>query len=86
MARENIENQLRAIDHAAFRGFFDVPLLYRREITVKDDQRRLVCRGLGTNFIQLAAAHQRRRISGIAHLENGPRDFRPGAAGEFNQL
>jgi len=31
MTRENIENQLRTVDHPAFRGFLDVSLLHGRK-------------------------------------------------------
>ena len=86
MTRENIENQLRAVDHAAFRGFLDVPLLHGREVAIENDQRRFVCRGFGANLIQLAAAHQRCGISGGTHLKNGSGDLRARAARQLNEL
>src|SRR5260370_5384230 len=39
VARENIENELRAVDHAAFRRFFNVALLHRREIAETTERR-----------------------------------------------
>ena len=80
MPRENVENQLCAVDHAAFRGFFNVALLHGRKIAVENDERRMVCRGFGANFIQLTAADERGRIGRVAHLEDGSGDLRAGAA------
>src|ERR1700687_3744823 len=86
MTGENIENQLRTIDHPAFRGFLDVSLLHGREVAVENDQRRFVCRGFGANLIQLAAAHQRCGISGVTHLEDGSGDLCARAARQLHQL
>ncbi len=86
MARENIENQLRSVDHPAFSRLFYVALLHRREVAVEDDERRFVRRGFGADFIQLAAPHQRCGVSGVSHLENSSSDFRSRAARQFNQL
>jgi hypothetical protein len=86
MPRENIENQLRAVDHPAFRGFFDIALLHGRKVAVEDYQRRPVCRGFGTNFIQLAPADERGGIGGIAHLKDGSGDLRACATRQLNEL
>ena len=86
MTGENIQNQLRAVDHPAFRGFLDVSLLHGREVAVEDDERRFVRRGFGANFIQLAAADERGGIRGIAHLKDGSGDLRARATRQFNEF
>src|SRR5216684_4156581 len=86
MARKNIEDQLRAIDYPALRRFFNVALLHGREVAVEDDQRRFVRGGFTANLIELAAAHQRCGIRGIAHLEDGSSDLRSRAARQLDQL
>jgi hypothetical protein len=83
MPRKNIQNQLRAINHSPLRQLLNVPLLYRREIAVKDNQRCLVRIGLRANLIQFPASHQRRRIRGITYLKYRTDNFRSGA---FRQL
>src|ERR1700720_2606110 len=55
VSRKNIQNQLRAVDNAALGGGLNIPLLHRREIAIKDNQRRLVRGGFRANLVQLAA-------------------------------
>src|SRR5260370_40414218 len=86
MTRENIEDQLRAVDYTAFRRFFNVALLHGGEIAVEDDQRRMVRGGFGANLIQFAAAHERCRVRSIAHLENSSSDLGSGAARQLHQF
>src|SRR5256885_1082051 len=86
MPRENIQNQLRAVNHPAIRRFLDVPLLHWRKIAIKNNQRRFVCQCFGADFIQLASPNQRRRIGGVSHLLNRAGHFSPGAARELHQL
>ncbi len=86
MTSENIENQLRAVDHPAFRRFFNVALLHGRKVTVKDNQGRFVRRGFGTNLIQFATADQSCGIRGLSHLEDGSSDLRSRAARQFHEL
>ncbi len=86
MARENVENQLRAIDDAAFGQLFDVALLHGGKIAVENDQLRLVGIGFSANLVQLAAAYQRGGVCGIAHLENRGDNGGASAAGEFHQF
>src|SRR2546423_9046532 len=86
MPRENIQNQLRAVNYPAIRRFLDVPLLHWRKIAIKNNQRRFVCQCFGADFIQLASSNQRRRIGGVSHLLNRAGHFSPGAARELHQL
>ena len=66
VARKNVKNELGAVDDPAFRSRFDVSLLHRRKIAVKNDQRRFVRRGLGANFVQFAAPDERSRVRSLA--------------------
>src|SRR2546430_2408580 len=86
MPRENIENQLRAVDDPTFRRLFNVALLHRREVTIEDDQWRPVRGGFSANFIQLATADERGGIRSVTHLEDGSSDLRARAARQFNQF
>src|SRR5262249_19480528 len=86
MPRENVENELRPIDDAACGGRFDIALLHGREITVEDDQRSTVRRGLRSNLIEFAAPDECRRIGLLANLEHCARDFRACASRQFDQL
>src|SRR5262249_29946307 len=71
------------ISYATLRRRFDVPLLHGRKIPIKDDQWNLVCRCFGANFVEFAAADQRRRISDIANLKDSTGNSRAGAASQL---
>ncbi len=86
MLRENIENELRAIDHAAFGDLFDVALLRGREVAVENDECSFVRGGFGANFVELAAADECRGIGGVAHLMNRAGYVGSGAAGQFDEF
>ena len=86
VARENVQNKLRAIDHAAFRGLFDVSLLHGREIAVENNQRRFVGRRFGTNLVEFAAPDQGGRVGRVAHLVDRAGDFCAGAACQLDEL
>ena len=86
MAREDIQYELRAVNHAALGGRFDVALLKGGEVAVKNNQRRFVRGGLGANLVEFAAAHQGCRVGGFAHLENRPGNFRARAARQFPEF
>jgi hypothetical protein len=83
---ENVENELRAVDHAAFRDALDVALLHGRKIAVEDDQRRLARSRFRADLVQLAPADQRGRVRCFAELEDRARDLRPGALRQLNEL
>src|SRR5579863_52555 len=86
MARKNIENELGTVDHPALRVLLNVALLNRRQVAIENNQRSVFGIGLGQNFVELAAANERGRISFVAQLKNGSRDRCASAAREFDQL
>src|SRR5216683_652647 len=86
MPRENIQDQLSAIDDAARRVFFDIALLHRRKVAIENNQRSVFGIGFSQNFIELAAADERSRIGFVAQLEEASGDGCTCAARQLNQL
>ena len=86
VAGKNIQNKLRAVNHAPVGGFFDVALLHRRQIPIENNQGRFVRRGFRANLVQFAAPDERGGICGLAHLVHCAGDFRAGAPCEFHQF
>jgi len=83
---KNVQNQLRAVDYTAVGGLFDVPLLHRREIAVKNDQRRFVRSGFRANLVQLPTTHECGGVGRLAYLVHGARDLGTGATRQLNQF
>ena len=86
MFGKNIENELRAVDNAAFRDLFDVALLHRGKIAVENNQGSLMSRGFSADFVELAAPDQGRGIGGVAHLKHRAGYVSAGAACEFDEF
>ena len=74
---ENIENQLRTVEHAAFEAALKVALLHGTQIAVKNNKRHVVRVRLGTNLVKFASSHNRARIHRVAHLQNDPATSAP---------
>ena len=53
---------------------------------VHNHQRHVAQLGLGANFVELAAAHERRGVELFAHLQNAAGNFRAGRFGKFVQF
>ncbi len=64
--REDVEDQSRAIEHAAFDEFFEIALLRRRERMIEQHHVGVVFDRGGANLIGLATAHEESRIGAIA--------------------
>ena len=86
VARENIQDQLRAVNHAAFGALFEVAQLRWREVAVKNDERRVVQMRFDFYFLDFAAPDHRGGIDLVAHLKNAAGNLRARAASEFRQL
>ena len=86
VASEDVQDQLRPVDHAAFGGLFDIALLHGRKIAVENNQRNFVRGGFGANLVELAAADQSGGIGGVANLEDGAGDVSAGAARELDEF
>jgi hypothetical protein len=54
--RKNVEDELRAIDHATLDDFFYVALLGSGEIVIEEKKVGIHGRGRAGNFFQLAGA------------------------------
>ena len=84
--RENIENELRAIDDAALGDLFYVSLLRGREVAVENDEARFVRGRFGADFIEFAAADEGGGIGRVAHLMNRGGDLGARAAGQLDEF
>ena len=83
---KNVQDELCSVDYAAFGVLFNIALLHGRKVAIKNNQRRVFDDRFGANFVELAAAHERCRISFIAQLENRAGDCRARAARELHEL
>ena len=86
MLCEDIEDELGAINHAAFGDFFDVALLRGREVAIENDKRGFVRGGFGADLIEFTATDERRGVGCIAHLMNRAGNLSSGAAGQFDEF
>ena len=57
MARKDVEDELRAVDHALVQDALDVALLRRREIVIEEDQVGLRRGRCAFDFFKLAATN-----------------------------
>ncbi len=79
--REDVEDELRAIDDLAADRLFDLPQLRRRQLVVEDDDVDVGFGGRGRERLNLAGAEKRRRIrlrAAPAARAARPRRRRPG--------
>src|SRR5262249_11943411 len=86
VSREDVEDQLGTINHPAMRRAFDVALLNRAEVEVKDHERGLAQSCFGFELSELSPPDHCGRIELLAHLEDGGRHFRAGAARQLCEL
>ena len=72
--RKDIEDQARAVDHAAVEPLLEIALLHRREIVIENRDRRVRCGDGFGDFLDLAFAGEERRIGTLtAALDDGER-------------
>ncbi len=86
MPRKNVEDELRAVDHAPLNDFFNIALLRRTEIVIEEQHVGVDRGSRASNFFQLARANQRRRIGPVAPLQNLADHLRPGAFRQCTQF
>jgi hypothetical protein len=84
--RENIEDQLGSVNHMAVRALFEVAQLSGRQVSVKNNERRLVQARFDFDFLDLAPSNEGGRINLVAHLKNGSRHLRARAARKLRQF
>jgi hypothetical protein len=72
--REDVEDQLRAVDHADAPALLEVADLSRREVVVDDHRVRMVALHLGADLLDLPAAEEGRRVGSRAVLDDARAD------------
>ena len=85
-AREDVENQLRAIEHLAVERLLEVAKLRRAQLVVEDDDIGAAARRTKRERLDLAAAEERRRIGLRTILQHAQDDGRAGGRGEAGKL
>ena len=86
VARKNIQDQLRAIDHAPLHASLQIALLHRSELAVENNQRRLPRLASARISSSLPSAHDARGINGVAHLQHAAGHDGAGAARQFREF
>ena len=81
--RENVEDQLRAVDHARADDFLHVAKLHGSEVVIDDHERDILQLGFVANFFEFAAAYERGGIERVANLQQRTADFRAGGNGQL---
>jgi len=84
--REDVEDELGAVDHALAELALEVLALRRRELIVEDDERRLLLDDQSLELVDLAAADVGGGIGPVELLREGARDQRPRRIGEALEL
>ena len=86
MFRENVEDQLSAVDHAGVDQFLDVALLRSREVVIEQQQIGGDRSGGARDLFQLAASDQGGRIGTVAMLQKLSDDLGAGTDRQRAQL
>ena len=84
--REDVENQLRAIDDLAIEALVQLAQLRRRQLVVEDDEIGVGFRRRVRQHVDLAAAEECRGIRPRAILQHAQDDARAGRFGEAAKL
>jgi hypothetical protein len=84
--REDIEDQLGAVDDLYAGGAFQIALLCGREFVIDNQKAGMERLGEFFQFLDLAVSEERGRIRDGTHLKNFGGDFRASARGEFSKL
>ena len=85
-AREDVEDQLGAVERLALDLLLQVALLGRRELLVEENQLDLLRGAAGLHLAHLAAADECRGVAPRALLQLLADDARAGARGELREL
>ena len=81
--REDIEDEPRAIDHAALQAALEVALLRRAQCVIEDDQRGLVLAHGLPDLLELAAADEAARVGAMPVPEHEGHRITTGGEHEF---
>ena len=75
VAREDVKDELRTIDHPAMKDLFDIALLGRAEIVIEKENVGIHGCGSARDFLEFSGADERCRIGAIAPLQDFAHDF-----------
>ena len=84
--REDVENELRPIEHLPFDARLDIAQLRRRQLVVEDHHVDVGFVAGERDQIELAAAEKRRRVGPRALLRHAQHDVGAGGVGQAGQL
>src|SRR5207244_839496 len=85
-SREDVEDQLRAVERLLADLALEVALLRRRQLVVEQDQVRAALLRELAHVLDLALAEQRRGVALLPLLDQAADDGRAGAGGQQPQL
>ena len=85
-AREDVEDQLGAVDDLRLERLLEVAHLRRREVVVEDDQVGLALLDQRLQLLELALAEEGGRVHGAAPLHQLAQDARAGGLGQQRQF
>ena len=85
-AREDVEDQLGAVDHLDVERLLEVPHLRRRQIVVEDHEIGLALRGLALDLLELPLADEGGGVDAAAALDHAVDHLGAGGVGEQRQL
>src|SRR5258708_26278914 len=86
MPRKNVQDELRAIDHAAISAALKIAQLRGSQVAVENNQRRFVKLRLNLHFLNFAAANDGGGINLIAHLKDTSGNVRARTACHLREL
>ena len=84
--RENVQDELGAVQHLHVQRLLQIALLRRRQFAIEDHHGRFVKVDLGLQLVDLAGADQRGRVGAGARSGSGSRRPAPGAGGKRRQF
>src|SRR5580692_3718073 len=83
---EDFENKRRAVEHFRAPRFFEIALLYGRNICVDDDDFGFEAARFARDLLHLAAADKRGRGGARKRHDMGCDDIKPDGGGEADRL
>jgi hypothetical protein len=86
VSSEDVEDELRTVDHVARQPGFDVTELRRGKVVVEENKRRVGVGHNTYNFVELALTDEARRIGFLTALNEGGGNGRTGGPGKFLKL
>jgi hypothetical protein len=83
---KNIQDKLRAIDHAAVKHVVDISLLAGRQARIENHQVGFAKLRFGLDFFEFAASDERSRIGPVAKLQHRANHITARAFRQLRQL